>query len=42
MATRTLPSKGIVRQVIASTPLPVRMDGREVVPGLPVPTDGLY
>ena len=26
---------------MASIPLPARLDGRAVLPGLPVPTDGL-
>jgi hypothetical protein len=33
--------RGVARQVIASMPLQARMDGRAVLPGLPVPTDGL-
>ena len=33
--------RGVARQAIASMPLQARMDGREVFPGLPVPTDGL-
>ena len=33
--------RGVARQVIASMPRQARMDGRAVLPGLPVPTDGL-
>ena len=33
--------RGVARQVIASMPSQARMDGRAVLPGLPVPTDGL-
>ena len=33
--------RGIARQVLASAPLRVRLDGRPVLPGRPVPTDGL-
>ena len=33
--------RGVARQVIASMPLQARMDGRAVLPGLPVLTDGL-
>ena len=32
---------GITRQVLASALLRVRLDGRPVLPGLPVPTNGL-
>ena len=33
--------RGIARQVLASAPLRARLDGRPVLPGRPVPTDGL-
>ena len=33
--------RGIARQGIASMPLQARMHGMEVLPSLPVPTDGL-
>ena len=33
--------KGGTRQVTASIPLQARMDGRAVLPGLPVPATGL-
>ena len=35
--------RGIARQVLASAPLTLRarLDGRPVIPGRPVPTDGL-
>ena len=33
--------RGAARQVMASMPLQARMDGRAVIPGLSVPTDGL-
>ena len=32
---------GIARQVLASAPLRTRLDGRSVLPGRPIPTDGL-
>ena len=32
--------RGVARQVTASMPLQARMDGRAVLPELPVPTDG--
>ena len=32
---------GIARQVLASAPLRARLDGRPVLPGQPIPTDGL-
>ena len=31
----------IARQVVASSPLRARLDGRSVLPGRPIPTDGL-
>ena len=34
------PCRWFARQVIASMPLQARMDGRAVLPGLPVPIDG--
>ena len=37
----TTPCRGVARQVIASMPLQAWMDGRAVLPGLTVPTDGL-
>ena len=33
--------RGIAREVLASAPLQARLDGRQVLPGTPVPTDGL-
>ena len=33
--------RGIARQVLASAPLRARLHGRPVLPGRPVPTDGL-
>ena len=33
--------RGIARQVLASAPLRAHLDGRPVLPGRPVPTDGL-
>ena len=33
--------RGVARPVIPSMSLQARMDGRAVLPGLPVPTDGL-
>ena len=33
--------RGIARQDLASAPLRARLDGRPVLPGRPVPTDGL-
>ena len=33
--------RGIARQVFASAPVGARLDGRPVLPGRPVPTDGL-
>ena len=33
--------RGIARQVLASGLLRARLDGRPVLPGRPVPTDGL-
>ena len=33
--------RGVASQGIASMPLQARTDGRAVLPGLPVPTDGL-
>ena len=33
--------RGIARQVLASAPLRARLDGRPILPGRPVPTDGL-
>ena len=44
IATRDLSTtlcRGIARQVLASAPLRARLDGRPVLPGRPVPTDGL-
>ena len=32
--------RGIAQQVLASAPLRARVDGRPVLPGRPVPTDG--
>ena len=37
----TLLCRGIARQVLASPPLRACLDGRPVLPGRPVPTDGL-
>ena len=33
--------RGIARQVLAAAPLQARLDGQAVLPGRPVPTDGL-
>ena len=33
--------RGIAQQVLTSAPLRARLDGRPVLPGRPVPTDGL-
>ena len=43
-AMRSLPKtlcRGIARQVLASAPVRVRLDGRPALPGLPIPTNGL-
>ena len=37
----TTPCRGIARQVLASSPLRARLDGRPILPGRPVPSNGL-